>query len=1011
MLKLCSWNVCGVREKLNDPEILKFLMQYDLVWLLEVKSAYEKSVPGFYMYNNKSRVGCNRGGVMLLIKCALMQYVTNVNMEEDDMIWVNLSVCKDVKFGGVYIPPEDSLYCEASPFRALSEMCLNTRDVVVLGDFNARVGSHVLSCGDGSVYRYDGVKDPVVNSHGRMLRNMCRSNNMVVMNHLNRKGTTLGGDLSFRRGSRWTSEIDLCVVTSDCVRFVSSVEVNKSVKGSDHAPICVDYATKEMTQVSPTELLERANGLGESYRRIRANESMWKSPRYDTVNLHDFSTELLSLDPPNPDAVSIENISEAFRSSSEIIHEAARRNRCGRLDQQEETWDRTLPRWRRILETNDAKFIWKAINWSGNIDTHEHRQPEDDQLKTHFESLLNNECHTNSIRTVCIDDSTPTIPVLDEPFTVQELVKVLKDVNVRKSYVGICPGIMRALPVNWIMFFLHMFNVVFLNVCYPVSWGCSKLFVLFKGGKDRLECGNYRGISIMNTLAKLYDYLILNRLKLWTSIDKCQAGAQSGRGCVEQIMTLRLLCDLANYKKKKLYMLFIDYSKAYDRVPRGKLLELLKSRGCGKVMLRAIQAMYSCTQSVLRSATIDATVGVRQGSPSSCLLFTIYMDEVVRMINRCVDTDGFLGKLHTLLLMDDMVILATSKEMCVRKLTAVLDYCQEYGMVLNEKKTKLMVVRGTDEDRLPLTVRNIKIDCVHKYLYLGAWICDDAKMNTVLDLHETVNEMQLNKFAIFCAANNIMPYTYKRKVFDAAVTSALLYSSETWLTNNPRKIIVQYNRAVKNLLGVRKFTSPDMCLIESGIPPVLDVIAKRRRKFLESKLREPNVEEPFYVAFELCRVANTPGYQFVMKALQYRDNVNPLDIVKMRIREKPETASKYVAYRSVINPELSVHPVYVSNEFVPDYKRQALTRLRLMSHDLKIETGRRNGIPAELRLCMCDSNAVQDESHVLLNCSLSRDCRARYNMLDFSSFTSLMKYKGKLGTLCDYVCDVLKLYG
>lgn len=187
------------------------------------------------------------------------------------------------------------------------------------------------------------------------------------------------------------------------------------------------------------------------------------------------------------------------------------------------------------------------------------------------------------------------------------------------------------------------------------------------------------------------------------------------------------------------------------------MLELLKSRGCGKVMLRAIQAMYSCTQSVLRSATIDATVGVRQGSPSSCLLFTIYMDEVVRMINRCVDTDGFLGTLHTLLLMDDMVILATSKEMCVRKLTAVLDYCQEHGMVLNEKKTKLMVVQGTEEDRLPLTVRNIKIDCVHKYLYLGTWICDDAKMNTVLDLHETMNETQLNKFAIFCAGNNIMP--------------------------------------------------------------------------------------------------------------------------------------------------------------------------------------------------------------------------------------------------------------
>ena len=72
---------------------------------------------------------------------------------------------------------------------------------------------------------------------------------------------------------------------------------------------------------------------------------------------------------------------------------------------------------------------------------------------------------------------------------------------------------------------------------------------------------------------------------------------------------LRLLCDLANYEKKKLYMSFINYSKAYDRVPRGKLLELLEVRGCGRIMLRAIQAMYACTKSVLRFATIDATMG------------------------------------------------------------------------------------------------------------------------------------------------------------------------------------------------------------------------------------------------------------------------------------------------------------------------------------------------------------------------------------------------------------------
>ncbi|KAK4324397.1 hypothetical protein Pmani_004957 [Petrolisthes manimaculis] len=118
-------------------------------------------------------------------------------------------------------------------------------------------------------------------------------------------------------------------------------------------------------------------------------------------------------------------------------------------------------------------------------------------------------------------------------------------------------------------------------------------------------------------------------------------------------------------------------------------------------------------------------------------------------------------------------------------------------MELNEKKTNFFVIRGTEEDKVQLITQSIKIDYVHKYLYLGAWITDDAKMNSVLASHEPMNESNLNKFAIFCAANSNMPYIYKRKVFDAAVTSALLYSTETWLVDHPKKLIAQYDRAVK----------------------------------------------------------------------------------------------------------------------------------------------------------------------------------------------------------------------
>ena len=116
-----------------------------------------------------------------------------------------------------------------------------------------------------------------------------------------------------------------------------------------------------------------------------------------------------------------------------------------------------------------------------------------------------------------------------------------------------------------------------------------------------------------------------------------------------------------------------------------KLIEHLKDLGCGRVMLRAIMAMYKSTKNILNSAVLDASIGVRQGAPSSCLLFVLYINEMVKMLKRTIPTDGCLGSLHTLLLMDDAVILSTSREMCLRKFEIVCRFCRESGMVINEK--------------------------------------------------------------------------------------------------------------------------------------------------------------------------------------------------------------------------------------------------------------------------------------------------------------------------------------
>ena len=87
-------------------------------------------------------------------------------------------------------------------------------------------------------------------------------------------------------------------------------------------------------------------------------------------------------------------------------------------------------------------------------------------------------------------------------------------------------------------------------------------------------------------------------------------------------------------------------------------------------MLGVIVAMYSVTQNILGTAIITTIIGVRQGSPTSCLLFILYVNDLIKLLKETCEPDGFLSWLHLLMLMDDTVLLATSRKNIVK-----LDRC------------------------------------------------------------------------------------------------------------------------------------------------------------------------------------------------------------------------------------------------------------------------------------------------------------------------------------------------
>ena len=767
------------------------------------------------------------------------------------------------------------------------------------------------------------------------------------------------------------SELDLCIISPALVAHTECLNISQDTSNpSDHAPVSVVFKfTSDL--VSPLSILARAeNTSGHAVLMSEAyNPSVCRKP----IPLHHidqlkFAQQLEGLQPPIVSDQSVESLSSKF---SDVMYQCAT-NAKSSLPRDVPLHSPDMSRWQRIIDCDDPKLLWRAIDWKGEFDpTPEKEKPSDEEFQLHIEQLLNPSD---------LDDRWPSaenavsIPVLDEPLKDEECLRVINKhlkPNKLAGPDGNSPGVFHLLPAQWLSFLTLLLSLVFTSASYPVAWTKAKLSMLFKKGDSMLP-GNYRGISVIDSICKLYDYILNNRLISWYIPQREQAGGQAERGCTEHVLTLRLWIDFCKRKRKKLFIAFIDFSKAYDRVPRGKLFSLLLSLGCGSVMLCALMSMYSVTSCILGTVLITCTIGVRQGSPTSVFLFIIYVDVLIKMIKTRSPLDGFLAWLHVLMLMDDTVIFATSRKELTNKLEILREYCDEFGMQVNESKTQFMVINGTSRDREKIVVGNLTVTHCTSYVYLGVIVTENGSATTSLKAHASEKKKHLNRLNIFLSRNHDAPFFVKRKVFDAAFSSAILYGCESWIDVSLAPIESMYMSAVRRLLDVRRSTPKLTCLVEAGLPSLEALVKHRQSKFLRKMLKQRDgMSETDPLMFTLAYMKNNCESisRYIHDVMQKEDYiVADRDELCRQLREIPPERTKLHLY-SRLNPDLSVHPLYQvtdSQSCVEDNLRITFTRIRLCSHSLRSETGRWNRVPPDQRFCPhCNEQSIQDEEHLL----------------------------------------------
>ena len=139
--------------------------------------------------------------------------------------------------------------------------------------------------------------------------------------------------------------------------------------------------------------------------------------------------------------------------------------------------------WERLLVLNESKSVWQAIDWKGKYNSQQPSSiPSDQAFKQHFESLLNGNCHAEIHDAIETSQNSPYIPLLDDPFEAVELEDAIKKLKPSKGYIGIAPGLIKNIPANWLIFFLGIFNLLFLGAAYPMHWCITKLVTIFKIG-------------------------------------------------------------------------------------------------------------------------------------------------------------------------------------------------------------------------------------------------------------------------------------------------------------------------------------------------------------------------------------------------------------------------------------------------------------------------------------------------------------------------------------------------
>ncbi len=604
-----------------------------------------------------------------------------------------------------------------------------------------------------------------------------------------------------------------------------------------------------------------------------------------------------------------------------------------------------------------------------------------------------------------------------------------------------------------------LFNQVLESEHVPASWNHALIKPLFKSGDDRSP-SNWRPISLIPTVAKLFSSLICNRLQQHCDQHKVLSDQQyafrAGRSIEEPLFILNeLLHHQCVELNNQVFVCAIDLSKAFDTVWRDGLMRRLFTVGVKGKLFRLIRNMYSHTTASVwlnnkRTLEFELKTGVRQGENSSPLLFSIYIDQLSAHIVKHFPTTKQVSikgvHLTHLIYADDLLLFASGQERLQELMQIVADCFKQLRLSVNVKKTKVIVFsrqKSLNRNQFAFTINSNPVEVVSEIKYLGVLFSQDLSFTS--HQHERVSaaSRRVLQLSWMSRRGTLLSVVNSIEAYELVVQPLLLFAAH--LCKYGRSVwkaaeSVQHQAACK-LLNAFRTTNTVAMQGELGWLTVKQRCDLQHLFYL-SRLHQFNSDTQIGQIVRLRMFRPQPGSWFhhTAQLVRHYNLTDEFDqlllggtvVWKQAVKRQVLLVSRRewlsrVQQSSRLRTYISLHTelrradylCLAEKELKETKGRVQMTRLRVGCNTLAVDQGRLTRQSLQFRVCHnCLSNtvAVEDECHVLLYCSAFSQWRAvlfdvvkklTVNRIDLSLFDSETVFQFMLGCMPEPLHDCL----